>query len=66
MLKQDLEKLIIFQPLSIPCNHFRDRQAVCEHRLVFLLVLLLLEGAQQCHQRMARPLASPELPKAVC
>lgn len=66
MLKLDLGKLVLFQPLSIPRGHFRDCQALCERWLVFLLVLLLLEGVQQRHQQMAGSSASPELPKAMC
>lgn len=66
MLKLDLGKLVLFQPLSMPCGHFRDCQALCERWLVFLLVLLLLEGVQQRHQQMAGSSASPELPKAIC
>lgn len=59
MLKQDLEKLRLFEPLSIPS----DGQALCEPWPVFLPVLFLLEGVQQCHQQMVSSSASPELPK---
>lgn len=51
MLKQDFEKLTQFQPFPTPYNHFRDHQALCEHWLALLPMLLLQEGLQQHPQQ---------------
>lgn len=54
MLKQDFEKLTLFQSFAIPYSHLRDHQALCERWLVFLPKLLLQERLHQCPQQTLR------------